>query len=346
VHSPHSALTAMSGSPTQQWATTIVTIRTTVPPIAAITAKHTSRKTVPSTPCWANSAQERPVGAPPPVGGHQHHDAKDHVQGHDDPVGHGRVLRLPAPAYEHPAHGGRPPKHGGEFDLKDPDSWPEPAVTTINKTASFGKAETRSWNRLHPRLTHRAAWLDHQGTLPIVEGTLIRLQVEHLPGDRDAQPMWLWCSRTGADPEDVDRIWQAYLRRFDLEHTFRLFKQTLGWTKPKLRDPRSADRWTWIMIAAHTQLRLARPLAVDLRRPWERPSPPDRLTPARVRRGFRNLRPTSALPAAAPKPSRPGPGRPRGSKNHHRATRYDVGKTVKCETSLGGPPRRKPKARG
>ena len=30
----------------------------------------------------------------------------------------------------------------------------------------------------------------------------------------------------------------GYLRRFDLEHTFRLFKQTLGWTRPKLRDPR------------------------------------------------------------------------------------------------------------
>ncbi|GIF09839.1 hypothetical protein Asi03nite_73770 [Actinoplanes siamensis] len=135
-------------------------------------------------------------------------------------------------------------------------------------------------------------------------------------------------------------------RRFDLEHTFRLFKQALGWTRPKLRDPRAADRWIWIMIAAHTQLRLARPLAIDLRRPWERPSPPDRLTPARVRRGFRNLRSTSALPAAAPKPSRPGPGRPPGSKNHRRATRYDVGKTVKRETSLGGPPRRKPKARG
>jgi hypothetical protein len=25
-------------------------------------------------------------------------------------------------------------------------------------------------------------------------------------------------------------LWQAFLRRFDLEHTFRLFKQVLGWT--------------------------------------------------------------------------------------------------------------------
>jgi len=26
----------------------------------------------------------------------------------------------------------------------------------------------------------------------------------------------------------VNRCWQAFLRRFDLEHTFRLFKQVLG----------------------------------------------------------------------------------------------------------------------
>jgi len=104
----------------------------------------------------------------------------------------------------------------------------------------------------------------------------------------------------------------AVLRRFDLEHTFRLFKQTLGWTARKLRSPTAADRWTWLIITAHTQLRLARPLTLDLRRPWERPLPPQRLTPARVRRGFRYLRAKTSYPASAPKPTHPGPGRPPG----------------------------------
>ncbi|WP_416477275.1 hypothetical protein [Streptomyces sp. LKA04] len=74
----------------------------------------------------------------------------------------------------------------------------------------------------------------------------------------------------------MDRFWQAFLRRFELEHTFRFAKQTLGWTTPKLRTPGAADRWTWILIVAHTQLRLAQPLATDLRRPWETPSISDR----------------------------------------------------------------------
>ncbi len=52
----------------------------------------------------------------------------------------------------------------------------------------------------------------------------------------------------------MDRCWQAFLRRFDLEHTFRFAKQTLGWTTPKLRTPEAADRWTWILIVAHTQM--------------------------------------------------------------------------------------------
>jgi DDE superfamily endonuclease len=244
-----------------------------------------------------------------------------------------RVLRLPAPP-RRAGTTGRPPKHGGEFALARPESWPTPQHTTSTQTTRYGTAVATSWDRLHPRLTHRTCWLDHNGELPIIEGTLIRLQVDHLPGDRNPKPVWLWCSATGATPADVDRWWQAYLRRFDIEHTFRLFKQTLGWTRPKTRTPEAADRWTWLIIAAHTQLRLSRPLAEDLPKPWQRPAPQRRLTPARVRRGFRNIRATASLPASAPKPGRPGPGRAPGSRNHRPAPRHDVGKTTKRALSL------------
>ena len=114
-----------------------------------------------------------------------------------------------------------------------------------------------------------------------------------------------------------------------LEHTFRLFKQVLGWTTPKTRDPAAADRWTWLIIAAHTQLRLARPLAADLRRPWERPAPPGRLTrPASAAGLGTSVRPSPVRPVR-PKPGKPGPGRPPGSKNRRPAPRHDVGKTTK-----------------
>ena len=226
--------------------------------------------------------------------------------------------------------------HGGELALADPATWPDPQVTTSTLTSRYGTAVAAAWDRVHPRLTHRGAWLDHDGDLPVIEGTLIRLQVDHLPGDRDPKPAWLWFSRTGATPAEVDRCWQAFLRRFDLEHTFRLFKQVLGWTAPKIRSPEAADRWTWLIIACYAQLRLARPLAADLRLPWQRPCPPGRLTPARVRRDFRNIRATAGCPASAPKLGKPGPGRPPGLKNRRPAPRHDVGKTTK-ETSRSRP---------
>lgn len=238
-----------------------------------------------------------------------------------------RVLRKPAPPRV-PGTSGRPPKHGGEFVFGDPTTWgAEQAVTTAD-TRLYGMATAQAWDRLHPRLTRRAAWIDHQGPLPIIEGTVVRLQVDHLPSGGAPKPIWLWWSKVGAAEAEVDRCWQAFLRRFDIEHTFRLFKQTLGWTVPKLRDPQAADRWTWLMITVHTQLRLARPLVTDLRRPWERPLQPARLTPARIRRGFRNLHTKTPSPASAPKPSRPGPGRPPGSKNQKPAQRHDVGRIL------------------
>ena len=233
-----------------------------------------------------------------------------------------RVLRRPTPPRTTTV--GRPRRHGGEFVFGDPGTWGEPDITTHTDTRLYGPATVRAWDRLHPRLTRRTAWLAHAGTLPILEGTVIRLEVARLPSGAVPKPVWLWYSRTGQTVSDVDLLWQAFLRRFDIEHTFRLFKQTLGWTAPKLRTPESADRWTWLILAAYTQLRLARRLAADLRRPWEKRAQPDRLSPARVRRGFRNLRPQLACPARVPKPSRPGPGRPAGRRNQRPAERHDV----------------------
>jgi hypothetical protein len=127
-----------------------------------------------------------------------------------------RVLHLPVPPRQ-PGTNGRPPRHGREFALANPATWPPPRVATTTETTRYGTAAAHAWDRLHPRLTRRAAWLDHDGPLPVIDGTLIRLQVDHLPGDRAPKPVWLWCSRTGTAPDEVDRLWQGFLRRFDLE---------------------------------------------------------------------------------------------------------------------------------
>src|SRR5258708_13514927 len=95
-----------------------------------------------------------------------------------------------------------------------------------------------------------------------------------------------------------------------LEHTFRFLKQVLGWTAPRLRDPAAADLWTWLIIAAHAQLWLARPLTEDLRLPWQRPARAGRLTPPRVRRGLPHNPHTLPRLPAPPKPAHRAPRPP------------------------------------
>jgi hypothetical protein len=75
------------------------------------------------------------------------------------------------------------------------------------------------------------------------------------------------------------------------------------------------DRWTWVVLAAYTQLRLARGLIADCRLAWERPRPPSQLTPWRVLRGFGGLVGMLGTPASTPQPCGRSPGRPRGSRS-------------------------------
>jgi hypothetical protein len=137
------------------------------------------------------------------------------------------------------------------------------------------------------------------------------------------------------------------LARFDLEHTFRFLKQQLGWTRPLLRGPAAADRWTWLLIACYAQLCLARRLAPLTRMPWHPPRPPaGDPTPGQARAGFRRLRETLGTPAGAPKPSRPGPGRPKGSKNKRKAPRHPAGKAAPKKRRPAKNPRKKTKQTG
>src|SRR6266852_822834 len=97
--------------------------------------------------------------------------------------------------------------------------------------------------------------------------------------------------------------------RYRAQHAFKTLKGTLGLTAAKVRTPEQADRWVRLVMAASAQLLLARPLAADLRRPWEkRPGPGRPLPPGRVRRGFPNIRRLIGTPARVAKPTRPGPG--------------------------------------
>jgi len=221
-----------------------------------------------------------------------------------------------------PRGSGRPPRHGRRFKLSGPEAAPRPNAELRTHDPRYGAVRVRAWHGLHPRLGGRGRWAE-QEELPIVRGSIIRIDVEHLPkrDGRAVKTLWLWWSGPGTP--DLELCLHAYLHRFDLEHTYRFVKNTLGWTAPSLQMPEHADRWTWLIVGAYTQLRLARGLVDDMRLPWERPCDPAKLTPARVRRGFRRVRAQVGTPAMPPKSVTPGPGRPKGTRRPPRR-RYPV----------------------
>jgi len=259
-----------------------------------------------------------------------------------------RVFYRPAPA-KAPGLAGRRARHGAPVKCADPASWGGAAVEQQAPQARHGPVRAVAWTRVH-QLVHRhtGGFEDWPGDkeLPVVEGTLIRLSAASVPGYPALEPMWLWASVPVAADAMVTVLWQAYLRRFDLEHTFRFFKQQLGWTRPLLRDPAAADRWTWLVIAVYAQLYLARGLAAITRLPWQRSQPAAEMTPGRVRAGFRRARDAAGTPASTAKPGKPGPGRPKGSKNKRKAPRHPVGKNAPKQPKQAKNPRKKAKPTG
>jgi hypothetical protein len=217
---------------------------------------------------------------------------------------------------------GRPRRHGKRFCCAGPGTWGEPDATLSTTDPRYGQVEVQSWAGLHPRLSRQGRWAKYK-VAPVVRGTVLRVRVEHLPksvaSSGVTKELWLWWAGPGSP--DLDLCWQAYVHRFDIEHTLRFGKNTLGWTTPRVRSPEQADRWSLLVAAVYNELRLARGLVVDNRLPWEPPRDPAKLTPVRVRRGFWQLVHNLGTPAKPPKPTKAGPGRPKGS-TRGPATRY------------------------
>ena len=210
-----------------------------------------------------------------------------------------------------PGKKGRPGKHGMPVTChNDPgQANPEPDESlTLPDTPRYGTVRVDAWRGVHPLIHGDRGWFaGWDGKLPVLRGTVLRVRVEHLPDGRTPhKTMWQWHARPA--PLSPDELWRAYLARFDEEHAFKFAKGTLGLTAAKVRTPAQADRWVRLVMAAFAQLLIARPLAADLRRPWETRPPPAAPCP---RAGSAAGLQTSA-PAWAPPPmslNPPGPAR-------------------------------------
>ena len=215
---------------------------------------------------------------------------------------------------------GAPRRHGQRFALDDASTHHAPDIELARQSARYGSVRVRAWGGLHQALGRSGRWQDYpeDEPLPVVKGTVICVTVERLPdGRKPLKDLWLWhYGPVQADAGLAGLLWKACLRRFGQEHFHRFAKVYLGLDAAHLASARATGRWAALVMAAYTQLRLASALVQDLRRPWhKKPEPGQVLSPYRVRLGFRRLRAHLGTPARTAKSTRPGPGRPRGSKN-------------------------------
>jgi hypothetical protein len=195
---------------------------------------------------------------------------------------------------------GRPALHGTPFRLGDKRTHGKPRQSAQIDHPLYGDVHIDAWSGLHVR------------GAPDAPFSVIRVQVERLPKMKQRPyPLWLaWIG--GLLPADLGAVWHWYLRRFTVEHAFRFFKQSLGWTTVRPRDPQAADRWSWLMAGACWQLWLSRRIVGEVRLPWEHARPDALVTPGQVQQHFTGILVRVGTPARAPQLRGKSPGRPVG----------------------------------
>lgn len=223
-----------------------------------------------------------------------------------------RCLYSAPPAY--PGKG-RPRKHGRKFKLNDSSTWWEADQVLEVDDSKLGHLRVRRWQNLH-----FSGSASHSMQLILVE------RIESVALGAKSKPLWLvW---VGESLPSLELIWRQYLRRFAVDHWYRLLKQRLHWTLPQLRTPQQCERWSDLMPMLTWELWLARDLVAQHHLPWQKPL--SNLTPGRVAQSISLLLPEIGTPAISPKPRGKSPGWESGNKRTTKP-RYPVVKKGKIK---------------
>lgn len=225
------------------------------------------------------------------------------------------VYRQPEPIVAGDAAVGHPTWYGKPFKLKAPETWGEPdQVAQTSFTTRGGRTftvELQGWHDLLRR---------GKQDIPMYRYPFTLLRARVL--DADGKPihkkaLWLLVIGKRRGELSLVEIWEAYARRYDLEHFFRFGKQRLLLTAFQTPEETHEQNWWQIVQIAYILLWLSRHLAVSLPNPWERylPQTPNGVaSPSATQRGFGRVIRQIGTPAAAPKRRGNSPGRRKGAK--------------------------------
>ena len=154
-------------------------------------------------------------------------------------------------------------------------------------------------DRLHPRLTRRAAWADHDQALPIIAGTVIQLTVDHLPSRGEPKPLRLWWSKVDADHGRSYSAAPCPFARAGLASPL----EKARWRRPRADPDATAVRNLRATTSACAETKPARPRTTTRLRPIIRMAP----SPAELveRQAGKKHRPTATATPPAHHPRTP-----------------------------------------
>jgi hypothetical protein len=217
---------------------------------------------------------------------------------------------------------GHPAWYGAAFSLQNPSTWPVPDETTTTRMTSRRGREYRveiaAWHNLLMR-GKRKPFPIPMHCFPF---TLILIRLYNSRGELAyLRPLWLLVMGEKRNTLSLLDIHSAYNQRFDIEHFIRFGKQRLMLDGFQTPDLQHEENWWQLAHLAYLQLWVARPLAEDQPRPWERSlsaAKTPSLSPTRVQRDFGRIIRQSGTPASTPKRRGYSHGRRKGTVLAHR----------------------------
>ena len=228
-----------------------------------------------------------------------------------------RVLYHSPKCNDSPAKRGHPTWYGERFALNDSDSWSEPdRMASTTQTTHRGKVydvEIKAWRQMLMRGKQKPK------AIPMHQHPFTLVQIRWLDANGKSlfkKPIWLTVIGERRTELELLDIYHAYLHRSNLEHFFRFAKQKLLLTAFQTPDVTREETWWQLVHLAYAQLWVARSLAEQLPRPWEKYLPQikeAKLSPTLVQRDF--LRIIRSIGSLAVSPKRRGysPGRKLGA---------------------------------
>jgi hypothetical protein len=224
-----------------------------------------------------------------------------------------RVFYRQPPPVDEKWRQGHPTWYGERFALKDSSTWGEPdRVEETTFTTCKGRTyrvQLEGWNDMLMRGKRDLPMHKHPFTL-------IRARVL----DENGQPVYkhtMWLIVVGERRHELSLVdaWEAYGRRYDVEHYFRFGKQRMLMASYFTPEVEHEENWAQIVALAIVQLWLARHIAEAMPRQWERYLPETEsevASPSTVQRDFGRIIRQIGTPAQPPKPRGKSPGRAKG----------------------------------